>query len=200
MRALFVIILVLSSAVQAEAKAYSVEGSDLVLTLEEGKKVKFRNVPEEYPNEMAEHQYVKFIDRLNHHLIHVNYYEGDDYRLVSNRTGRVITIDSPPEISPDGKRIVTVSFSAAHNFNGVVVYDWTPHGYVKAAKHEIEGVYYNFVRWEGNERIQLKRFTYDSTACNTGGLLWAPAVMKQDGGQWKLEYGKIVGEDCTVSP
>ncbi len=200
MRAFFVVLLCLASAVHADQKAYSVVGSQLVLTIEGGKEVKFRNVPEDYPNEMADHEYVKFIERLNHHLLHVSYYEGDDYRLVSNRTGRAITIDSPPEISPDGKRIVTVSMSVAHNFNGVVVYEWTPHGYVKVAKHETEEAYYHFVKWDGNEKIQLKRFTYDQAACKTGGLLWSPAVMRQDVGQWKLEYGKIVGEDCSVSP
>jgi hypothetical protein len=170
-----------------------------VLPLEGGFSATFTD-DESSPDTYKIYQYVRYLKVINHHLVHVNYYEGDAYILVSNRTGQKIFISNVPEISPDGHKLAVVSAAEAYNFSGIVILKWTPHGYIEDARYEPGDSYYQFVKWEGSDRIALRRNTYDSSVCGDGGYVSSSAVMRRHQDRWRIEYDSEKIENCTFSP
>ncbi|MBO9703615.1 MAG: hypothetical protein J7604_25650 [Sporocytophaga sp.] len=84
---------------------------DGILTLPlKNKVIKLKDFPiAQYESEGLEYKLVGEILSPNKYVVEVSYWEGKDYLLINKANGNVDTIWSIPYISPDNKRILTIS-------------------------------------------------------------------------------------------
>jgi hypothetical protein len=94
---------------QAQAKGNSAryfEREKLVLRIRTGKKVVTLRDRSNGNGDDALYSYLAYLPELQ---LHVQFYEGDVYAIVHQKSGELAHVDGFPLISPDRKRFVTIS-------------------------------------------------------------------------------------------
>ena len=68
------------------------------------------------------YRYIQYLPNIGFHVVHVSYYEGDEYLMVSNVEGGRYFIPDRPHVSPDHSMVAAVSDADAYNIAGVFVF------------------------------------------------------------------------------
>jgi hypothetical protein len=103
-------------------------GHQLSLPLQSGEMLTLVDASEHEAEYEAEYEgegwysYMEYIESINSHLVHLQYYEGDAFLLVNANTGIQTLIDTVPVVSPDRTHFVTASASEAYNPNRVQIW------------------------------------------------------------------------------
>lgn len=78
------------------------------------------------------YRYRGYLAPLDHFLVEVTLFEGTRYRLISTATGEAVDLDAAPVVSPDGRRLITASWSlSGHDPSRVRIYRATATGLVE---------------------------------------------------------------------
>ena len=107
--------------------------------------------------------------RPSQHLfvLSAQYYESTGSIVVSRRTGEVFRIeDAAPHFSPDGKHFVVVAVSEQDGVNQVAIYSTSAFPPVPEWSHMPKSwsTTFEFIRWNGNDRVKLRTFEQKSDA------------------------------------
>jgi len=191
MKSLLILLIFLSAPSFAQDKG-------VVVNLENGKQLVLKNSTDD-PNNYKRYEYIKYLPEIKHHLIDLFYYEGSVKALISNRTGKEITIIGEPNISPDGKRIVSVSASIAYTNGGVMVHKLSGDEYEQEYFLREDGTY-QFEKWISSSEFVLKNNRYTEDACEKGGYVWVPEIFSLGANGWISKMGLEKHENCEFSP
>ena len=94
-------------------------------------------------------------------------YESFASIIVSRRTGETFRIeDASPRFSPDGKRFVVVAVSEQDGINELAIYNARAFPPALEWRHTPKSIstMYDFVGWEGNDHIKLRKTNQNSKA------------------------------------
>jgi hypothetical protein len=118
-------------------------------------------------------------------LVDVGYLnEGGTTFLVSAETGSQVKLDAMPHYSPSGKRLAAVSASETGGANSIQIWSAAaaiPKSEWRYTVPEREYAMYEFVRWDGDERLTMTVWTRIGNELKN---LPVEAVLAADG--WKL--------------
>jgi hypothetical protein len=169
----------------------------LSITLANGKRVELRTEGDGEPGGTS-YRYLQYLPAIGFHLVHVQYYEGNEYLLVSNANGSRQLVPDLPRISPDRSRLVAVSASEAYNVNGVFVYRIKDGRISPVFAHEPEEyALYTFVRWKDANSIELKKFSRaDDKTCPGHQFMTVAAELAADGDRWGFRPAAGGGAEC----
>lgn len=105
------------------------QGDNLTLTLATGKTLTWTNSPQNLPPQALDqiklYSYVRFLPEIGYHLLHVQYYEGDEFLLVHEKTGQQTLVPAVPVISPDRRHFAIASVGYAYGPNTIQIWQLT---------------------------------------------------------------------------
>ena len=98
------------------------EGNSLFLKIHGGQELELHD--EGAGDSTMSYSYYDIVPALDAYVLHVQYYEGDAWLLVSRKTGARTKLSGLPVVCPDKRRFVTGSYDldAGYNPNEVVVW------------------------------------------------------------------------------
>jgi hypothetical protein len=102
---------------------------ELRLTLKTGKTVVLKDSEEKVGETVSKFIFYSFREHLKnigYFLVHTQFWEGDGYLMINDRTGRQYRIHDLPILSPDQQRLATISFSVAYNPSDIQIWRLTP--------------------------------------------------------------------------
>jgi hypothetical protein len=171
-------------------KRLSRNGDHLAVHLPGGRRIDLKDTKPERVDAIVLYRYVQYVPSIGFHLIWVQYYEGNEYLLVSNADGSRHFIPDLPRVSPDRLHFVVASASEAYNFNGVMVYRVVPGGVLRTRFwYEARGDdLISFNKWNNSESIALTKVTRaDEKRCAGHFLMRVPLTLQRDKtGRWDL--------------
>jgi len=160
----------------------------LLIQVEDGHLVHLNNQSPGDPQGFA-YQYIEYFPQIGFHLIHKQYYEGDDFLMVSDADGGRYFIPGVPHVSPNKKLVVVVVGCEAYCTNGVFIFfvrDGTlsPSFWFEPDEYAL----YSFVSWNSNESIALTKIVHaDTKQCPGSQFMTVPVVLKKAEGPWKWQ-------------
>jgi hypothetical protein len=106
---------------------------------------------------VVKYNFRDYLRDIGYFLLHRQYYEGDDYLLIQDTSGRQSELQDLPVISPDKSRLVTASngISGGYNANGVQIWQLTKDGAVLEQSFDVKGWAPSDPVWTNNEEIRL---------------------------------------------
>lgn len=162
-------------------------GNVLSLKLDDGRTRVFRSNPKACENDQADrcerYYLVGFHSASGRYLVYATFYENSNCAMVSARTGKVTSFRDVPHFAPDGQTFFVTGVDGAYdNWIGVgsMASDPPALQWEQAAE---QNVFWNFVRWVGNDRIELRTHKEDEP-CSDGNC---DAVLKRMKAGWALE-------------
>lgn len=108
---------------------------------------------------------------------------------IGRESGRRYEVIAKPEMSPNGKWIVTANPSECCSTNGVFIWQVRGDHLVERLHFEpTEYALYSFVRWEGNDSVVLEKFTYaDKSLCSAMQFMKFFVTVAREGIHWKFD-------------
>jgi hypothetical protein len=171
------------------SKYFSRQNNQLKIKLKNGKILALKDSLEDDVDGKW-YNFREYLQDVGYFVIHVQYYEGNEYLMINDKTGKEYRIFEIPHISPDKRRFVSVSASEAYNPNGVWIWRFTPGGLVNELSYEPkEYSLFTFVSWENNKTIKLSKYTHDPKR----SPIAVPALLKLEANEWKFFEEPIKG-------
>lgn len=98
--------------------------------------------------------------KINMHLLHAQYYEGDDYFLIDNATTKTDTINGWPDFSLDARKMICYYINPYNERKyllsaDIEIYDLTENGLVTLHRETYDYIPCE-IRWKDNNTILLK--------------------------------------------
>lgn len=136
------------------------ENKNLLLKTTNGKDVVLKNTdnPEDAEN-YATYFFEDYLKSIDAYLVMIQYYEGEEYCLISKKTGEQIIVPGQILLSPDKKRFISynMDLEAGYSPNGFAIY------LIKDNTFENEFELYSEewgpskVKWINNNEIEIER-------------------------------------------
>lgn len=143
-------------------KLFSRAGLQLVISLANGKRKTYVDIPDEKNHgvEGTWYNLVQYYPEIGYGLIAVQYYEGGTYYLVNMTNGKDKEIISSPEISPDRKRIAVanVDLESRYTPNILSVFELRPGGLVTEFLEKPDDWGPGNLRWVNNQEISFIQY------------------------------------------
>ena len=135
-------------------------------------------------------------------LVSVTHYEGGEFLLIDDRTGRRTEVDAVPAFSPDQKRFLVIAQNEAYgSFYGLQVWRRDGDAAVLEWQHSLAGdapewrggaapgacpseTFADLVRWRGNDRIDLDLSSPRLDRCPEAH--W-PTIIQYGANGWGME-------------
>jgi len=133
-------------------------------------------------------EFADYIIDKGYYLLTIGLYEGNEWMMVSDETGKKHIVHANPFLSPDRSRFVTASASEAHNINGVFIWRFETDELQSELSYEPkEYALYDFAGWNDNTTISLKKFTNsDKSFCPNANFMYVPVVLKLNKTKWEF--------------
>jgi len=175
------------------------EDGALYLRLKSGSYIKLANSKDcdSNPDACRVYEFIDYIIDRGFYVINEGYYEGDEYLMISDKTGKEFVVHEYPHIPPEGNRFVTVSASEAYDVNGVFVRRFEGDVIMPEFAYEPkEYALYEFAGWKDKDTIQLIKLTNsDKEYCPETDFMTVPVRLISDKKGWgfyeELSPGKV---------
>lgn len=126
------------------------------------------------------------------YLVFMTYYEGFEYSMISDESGEKYMVPAMPWISPDRKRLVSVSADdSGYNENEVFVGRFEEDRIVPELSHRPfdppanEYALYRFIEWKDSQTVLLDKYTHsDRELCPDTPDMTYPVVLELEKGEW----------------
>ncbi|MEE9614852.1 MAG: hypothetical protein V3W31_07905 [Thermodesulfobacteriota bacterium] len=131
--------------------------------------------------------FVDYFEDVGLYFVFIGYYEGAEYLMVFDKSGKEYLAPALPRISLDGKRVVAVSADeTGYGANGVFVWRLEDEKLVSELSYEPEEyALYEFVAWEDNNTVRLTKFERSREGlCPENGFMTVPVIMKFEKEGW----------------
>jgi hypothetical protein len=168
------------------------DGDVLRLTLENGKSKTFTDQSRACQDHDAErclnYRVVSYYSAAKLFVLKVLAYESFGALAVSRRTGASTKLAVLPHLSPSGKRLVAAAAIEAWEVNHEIAVHSVQNGSLslewsyKAQEYEM----WNFVAWDGDDRIKLKVTLHTVDPGGERALVTQPAELRKTGSGWLL--------------
>jgi len=134
-----------------------------------------------------------YFKKPGYYLVHVQYWEGDEYRMVNEANGRGFDIPAAPNISPGNKRLAAVSASDAYNFNGIEVWRFAKGKMVREWKYAPdEHLAFHFIGWDGDDAFRAGYYSYVQGPDLKEKRVENIHLARRGPAGWKIELEKTV--------
>jgi len=150
----------------------------------------FKNV-KDYGEPYCSYTFGGFLEKINYYVVLVTYFEGFEYIMVNADNGREYKIPAPPRISPDLKRLVSVSADVAYNFNGIQVWQINKNSLKKDWEEESAALY-TFRGWDGPLKFQVSAPEQIENSDKTFKNVINYYIVKKSGKRWVIEKEKNI--------
>lgn len=134
---------------------------------------KFEDNDVDGSNDAVYYSYLGYEQKLRSHIIHVQFSEGNTYKIVRHDSGEHAFISGYPIASPDGKKFLSTSQAmfAGYNPNAIEIWQLTEAGYQNVFYLEPDPIWGpENGRWLSNKEIRVAKKCHDTTPKNQGGL------------------------------
>ncbi|WP_036302666.1 hypothetical protein [Methylotenera sp. L2L1] len=171
----------------ARSKVVSRSGYTLLIRLEK-KVVSLVDYPTESGDSAIWYSYLGYSRKLNSHIIHVQYYEGDSYMVIHHHSGQQVFPSGFPLASPDGKHFLSISndMFAGYRPNNVEIWQVGLSDFHRIANYEPEWGPHDG-GWESANHALVKKQCYAAAETNPTGLKpCGVAQVKHSGSTWML--------------
>lgn len=172
--------------VEREARSLKIKGAG-------NEVIELRDCLDCGPEKDVEHHFVDRFENPASVLIYRQFYESDDYVLVTIE-GQQYEIPSYPVFSPDRQRFVVVSAAEAFNWNGIELWEKDGSRYLRNLKFEPKGSeLYRMLGWDGNEKVKLEFSKYNDP--DSGEAVCQGAELVKSGREWNVKTLDGVSKD-----
>jgi hypothetical protein len=136
-------------------------GKTLRLQLSDGKSVAVTDSQPGDETSIVKYSFRDHLHAVGYYLLHRQYYEGEDYVMVHDRTGQTFPLPGVPVISPDKARLVTAlaGLSGGYGPNTVQVWRFGPAGLTREFATEPKEWEATGATWSNNSTIRLETRT-----------------------------------------
>lgn len=133
-------------------------GDTLIFSTDRGDYVTLFNIQSDAPDSFSVFEYKGRLNTINHTLSMGMFYEWYYYLLINSFTGDTTDTWGWPEVSPNGKMIISVNADIEAGFtnNGIQIFDVTNGSIMLAGEKEIDYWGPEEVRWINNREAILK--------------------------------------------
>ena len=129
----------------------------ITLTLLTGKIVEFKNDTPEDNDEFTQKNYLEYLPKVGFFVFKNNLYEGGNYSLVNDKSGKETIIQGYPKLSPDAKHLVATNqdAEAGFEFNGIQIYGFPNGRFEKLFEKEMDEMEPHTPKWIDNKTIEI---------------------------------------------
>ena len=147
------------------------EGTTLSVRLSDNSWMVFSDVYSGTDQSMS-FSFCYYYKKLGWYLLHIQYWEGDAYLMVNERSGKQILLDDLPIFSPNGKRIIVASLDliAEYNPNSITAIDISNDSPKIIMRLTSNAWGASNVQWISNNEAFIEKNIYDD-ASNTYPLI-----------------------------
>ena len=164
------------------------QGGTLRLALKSGGGVELKDVAANDEKDTY-YSFREFFPDLGYYLVHVQYFEGDAYLMVNHQTGERFTLHDLFLLSPDRKRLATLSLDleAGYNPNGVQIWGITPEKMTLEWNYESKEWGPSHGAWKDNDTLIFSKTALDKqyNLVRRGALM-----VRKDPTGWRLSPAK----------
>lgn len=136
---------------------YVIENNDgITLSLLSGEKVEFKNNPTQ-DDLLLRLDYLEYLPQIGFFVFRKNYYEGGEYALINDKSGKETIILGFPKISPDAKHLITSNhdLEAGFEFNGIQIFGFPNGRFEKLFEKEFDEMEPHTPIWIDDKTIEI---------------------------------------------
>ena len=141
------------------AQYVSENETEITLTLLTGKKVVFENdiANDDDDDEFSQKNYLEYLPTVGFFVFRNRVFEGGNYSLVNDKSGKEIIIAGFPKLAPDSKHLITTNqdIEAAFEFNGIQIFGFPNGRFEKLLEKEFESMEPHTPKWIDNKTIEV---------------------------------------------
>ncbi|MEI6762355.1 MAG: hypothetical protein WCO22_18090 [Betaproteobacteria bacterium] len=178
-----------SQIIQSIAPFAKREGKTLFLNLYNKRRIKLTDTGTcGVPENCLIYRFLGISPDRNFFVVEGMGYESRTVFWFARNSGLRHEVFAKPEISPDGKSIITANPSEQGSNNGVFIWELRRDRLINKLHFEpTDYALYSFVRWEGANKVTLKKFTYaDKSVCPSAQFMEFFVTVNRNGTQWFL--------------
>lgn len=142
-----------------DAQYVSENMEGITLTLLTGKEIEFKNKNSDTPDEddFMQKNYLEYLPKVGFFVFRNNYYEGGNFSLVNDKSGKEITIEGFPKVSPDAKHLIATNqdVEAAFEFNGIQIFGFPNGRFEKLLEKEFDNMEPHTPKWIDDKTIEI---------------------------------------------
>ena len=161
-------------------------GGQLRLKLNNGRRQTLKDYQKANEDDsVIQYNFREYLPELGYFLVHRQFYEGRDYLMIHDASGRRFQLQSVPVVSPDRRRLVTTSngIMGGYNPNAIQIWRVTQRGLVLEQTIKPQGWGPSGAKWIDNQRISL---TKNLPSADRSTTRPAPATLILRG-RWRVE-------------
>lgn len=157
----------------------------LRLQLRDGKSVTVTDSQPADEASVIKYSFRDYLSEIGYFVLHRQYYEGEEYVMLHDQTGKMFPLPSVPIISPDKSRVVTTfpGLSGGYSPNAVQIWRVTPAGLVQEYAAHPRAWEPTDAVWVDNATIRLTTRTFPGT---DGTIRTRTVEMKLRENKWVL--------------
>ncbi len=169
-----------------DARYVSESEKEITLSLLTGKEVIFENTTDSLTDEYLQRDYLQYLPQVGFFVFRNNIYEGGNYSLINDKSGKDIIIQGFPKVSPDAKHIVTSNqdLEAAFEFNGIQIFGFPNGRFEKLLEKEFDDMEPHTPIWIDNKTIEI---TMMSASFDKETKPKKIKVIMNDTGDWEIQ-------------
>ncbi|MGH9968776.1 MAG: tetratricopeptide repeat protein [Pyrinomonadaceae bacterium] len=134
---------------------------------------------------VIQYNFREYLPELGYFLVHRQFYEGHDYLMIHDVSGRRFELQDAPVVSPDGRRLVTTSsgIMGGYSPNAIQIWRVTQRGLLLEQTIQPRGWEPSDAKWIDNQKISL---TKNLPNADRSATRQAPATLILRG-RWRVE-------------
>jgi tetratricopeptide (TPR) repeat protein len=134
---------------------------------------------------VIQYNFREYLPELGYFLVHRQFYEGRDYLMIHDASGRGFPLQDVPVVSPDRRRLITTSngIIGGYDPNEIQIWRATPRGLVLEQTIKPQGWGPSGANWIDNQKISL---TKNLPSADRSTTRPAPATLILRG-RWRVE-------------
>jgi len=134
---------------------------------------------------VIQYNFREYLPELGYFLVHRQFYEGRDYLMIHDASGRRFPLQDVPVVSPDRRRLITTSngIMGGYDPNAIQIWRATPRGLVLEQTIKPQGWGPSGAKWIDNQKISLIKNLPSADRSTTRP---APATLILRG-RWRVE-------------
>lgn len=134
---------------------------------------------------VVHYNFREYLPELGYFLVHRQFYEGRDYLMIHEASGRRFQLQDVPVVSPDRRRLVTTSngIMGGYDPNAIQIWRATSRGLVLEQTIKPQGWGPSDAKWIDNQRV---RVTKNLTSEDFSTTRQAPATLILRGSRWRV--------------
>ena len=140
-----------------DARYVSESNEKITLTLLTGKEIIFENDTLDNSDDFFQKDYLEYLPKVGFFVFRNNYYEGGNFSLINDKSGKEYIIEGFPKLSPDAKHLIVTNqeAEAGFEFNGIQIFGFPNGRFEKLLEKEMDTMEPHAPIWIDNKTIEI---------------------------------------------